>query len=384
MFGMAEEECLPAFVPIIMTSMTCSTCGLQLFHGSKRRELLNFVAIAHYFVILVMIACSVITVLMSPEKTEEAILILIFLAVSFGVFLFLRKNISQIERIFNGIECCLSEKDHAIIRKTDLWINLVPYVAVTLSMIAAAAAVVYFRSSIHQEVLKTGFMGNSTEWTSAALAYTGFLLNMKAVYSIIYCSIQIYTMVMVVFECMAQNLKSDLRKKLVEGATKQAISEIRTQLRFYWTWKQKADKYLNVFPFTWAVYLFLTVSLILTKLISQWQPHSFLTISMFFSALVTVSLISKWHLFTAPDKTMDDCMRLAFSLTDPRMTGKLGSEDVQLNHEIFSLHLEIVNAPKTYSTILGAVRLNFETLISYVGALINFAVMVINIRMAVK
>jgi hypothetical protein len=178
------------------------------------------------------------------------------------------------------------------------------------------------------------------------------------------------------------------------GATVESISQIRSQLRIYWHWKQKADKFLNIFPFIWAVYIFLTVSLILTKLIVEWRSkidrgHVFLMIYIFSCTLVIVGLLLKWHLFTAPDKTMDKCMQLVFALTDPRVNNNNESEthtlsEAKLHQEILSLHLEIGNAPKTYSTILGAIRLNFKTLISYVGGLVNFAVMIISIRMAVK
>ena len=55
---------------------------------------------------------------------------------------------------------------------------------------------------------------------------------------------------------------------------------------------------------------------------------------------------SEVDLFSAPDQTMDECVRLAFLLPDPRITSKRGSNDAQVNQEILSLHLEIANAPK--------------------------------------
>lgn len=121
-------------------------------------------------------------------------------------------------------------------------------------------------------------------------------------------------------------------------------------------------------------------------------------IYMFSCTLIVLGLLLKWHLFTAPDKTMDKCMQLVFALTDPRINNNNDenasliskevrsstSSEAKLQQEILSLHLEIGNAPKTCSTILGAIRLNFKTLISYVGGLVNFAVMIISIRMAIK
>jgi hypothetical protein len=123
-------------------------------------------------------------------------------------------------------------------------------------------------------------------------------------------------------------------------------------------------------------------------LIFEWHTSNtkdvYLMISMYSCCLIVFGLTIRWRMYTAPDKTMDDCMTLVFALTDPRVNGNQITSEAKLHQEILSLHLEIGNAPKTYSTILGAMRLNFKTLFSFFGGLINFAVMIISIRMAVK
>ena len=372
-------------LPIKLTKAICLSSGLPLFGREKCRRISQWVSKIYYLSLLIGLVHAVIVAASFPKKREDAIFIMVLLIVAFGVYFFLRRNISMIEQVFFGVQQYLSEKDMIYIRKKDLIMNVVYFTGLVTSVVVAATAIVLFRDAFRMELTSIGVAHSISDAGVVLVSFCGFMYYMKVVFGVITCSIQVYSITMIVFTCLVRNVRTTIQSALVAGPNVQAISQIRTQLRIYWNWKLRTDQILNVFPFIWLVYLFLTISLIFTKLIADWhtadEGFTFLVISAALAVLIIVCLLAKWHFFTRPDRTMDECMRLAFSLTDPRMTGKM---DAALNQEIHSLHLELGNAPKTYATILGTVRLNFETLISYVGALVNFAVMVINIRMALK
>ena len=379
----------PIPIPIRYTGWICFIYGLQIFSAGKKKGFWScYFSKCFYGSLIGMMIHAVQLIATTPEKVESATILLIFLSGAMGVYVFLRRNISKIERVFYGIECHLSEKDLIKIQKTDKWINVLHLSVLTAFSVLAVVYFVCNKTEIKSQLEKTG--PPLSDAMVVVITVIAFVYHMKVLYGIIACSIMLYSMTMVVFECMGQNLKRMIRQTLVDGPTVQSISLIRTQLRIYWNWKQKADKFLNVFPFIWAAYVFLTFSLVFTKLIFEWhtenQRQVFLMINMFSCLLIIIGLALKWHLYTAPDKTLDKCMQLVFSLTDPRTSirGNQVTADAKLHQEILSLHLEIGNAPNTHSTILGAVRLNFKSLISYIGALVNFSVMIISIRMAVK
>ena len=323
----------------------------------------------------------------SADRRENSIFVMILQLVSLGVYVFLRKNIGRIESVFFGIENQLSEKDLAHIGNKDKWIAVWQGSTCALTTLAMLVTVVQDRKLLREEFQ---YLGLTSDIVVVVVALFSFFFYMKIVCGVILCSIQIYSVSMVVFERLSHNLKRTIKETLVDGVTVQGIVMIRSQLRGYWHWKIKADKFLNVFPFIWAVYLFLSVALIMTKLIADWKTvrvtgNLFLINSTAFSLLILLVLALKWHLFTAPDRTMDKCMQLVFCMTDTRLSAKKSVQnDPQLEREILSMHLELANAPDTHSTILGAIRMNFASLISYFGALVNFAVMIINIRMAIR
>ena len=373
-------------IPARFVSFLCYCYGLRLFRKSAACErVCNLFAKVYYIALLLGIAHAIRIGVLIPNKIEECITLLILLFGSLCAYVFLRKNIRKIEKVWTALSVYLSQKDKNIIRKKDVFFGLLHTVVLSVSMIAGIVVIYMIRRWIQAEFVSFGWEKPS-DFKTVFMGVAGFLYYMQVVYSIISCSIGVYTTTMIIFEVLCQNIKSLILRTLSDGITVEAISRIRTVLRIYWSWKGRADRLLNVFPFIWMVYFFLSTSLILTKVIADWNtsfkmPQAFLVISLFFTALIACSLVMKWHLLTAPDKTMEKCLHMVFSLTDPRT---IKEKDSKLRQEIMSLHIEILNSPKTCSTILGSIRLSFETIVSYIGALVNFAVMVINIRMAVK
>ena len=372
-------------LPIRLTKYICLCSGLPLFASDKRERISRWISKIYYLSFLMGLLHAVLVAAAFPKKREDAIFIMMLLIVAFGICFYLRKNISMIEQVFCGVQQYLSENDMMYIRNKDLIMNLASVTTSVISVVVAVTAITLFRDAFREEMRSIGVAYSISDAAVVLLSFCCFIYYMNVVCGLITCSIQVYSITMIVFTCLARNVRTTIRSALAAGPNVQSISQIRAQLRIYWNWKLKTDQLLNVFPFIWLLYLFLTISLIFTKLIVDWhkadEGSPFLIICAALAVLVIGSLLSKWHLFMRPDWTMDECMRLAFQLTDPLITGKM---DAALNQEIHSLHLELGNAPKTYATILGIVRLNFKSLISYVTALVNFAAIVINIRHAIK
>ena len=371
-------------LPIEMIRLTCSLYGLRLMQGSCKYTLIFGILSKMYYAALVIgMIHSVYLCLYYPSAVEDSILIMILLLVAFGVYVFLRRHMCKIDQVLTGVARLLQDSDRDCIRRTDRWLSVMHLAVVLVSLAGAIANICLTLSTLRSEF--KAITGNLSDLSVIAVTLAGFVYYMIVVYGIISCSIQIYTITMVTFASLGQGVTAAVKQALRSGVTLQRVSDIRHQLRTYWHWKGKADSVLSVFPFIWATYLFLSTSLILTKLIAEWrdpsEERSFLLVSLFFSLLLIFSLALKWHLFTSPDKVMDSCLHLAFRLTD---IGCNDTQDPLLRQELLCLHLDLANAPATYSTIMGSVPLNFATLISYAGALVNFAVMVINIRTAVK
>ena len=168
--------------------------------------------------------------------------------------------------------------------------------------------------------------------------------------------------------------------------TAENICVVRKHLRIYWTVKTKMDQLLNIFPFIWLSYSFIGMTILFTRLIVDWtkdtQNDTFVLLACYISFQTWLCFLFKFCLFEAADRALQETMQMAFGLTDPRFRSTVIDEEVM--KQIHFLHHELTNCPNSYNTILGMVRFSRKTIINYVAALVNFAVMMINIRMALR
>ena len=388
--GSDGEACAPPPIPIQWTQFAIFNFGLRLFRNRRQCIVTSrIVAAVHYFILIMGLLDALYVCVTQASRREDSAVLFILTLNSLCVYVFLRKNISRIESVFVAVEPFLSHKDLQSIARSDKWINIVQWAIMVLSFACGALAAVFGKELFRREFVAYGltFLDSCSDGVAIVVSLLGYLVYMKIVCGIVLCSIHVYSVCMLVFGHMSRNLLHQVKRTLVDGASVASMTSTRLMLRNYWHWRQKADDVLNVFPFIWAVYLFLSTSLLLTKLVSEWQSRRpvnlFAVLCLAYAGVVAVSIAIKWPVLTAPDKTMNACLQQAFRLTDPRVTHAADDADQRLEREVMKLHLELANAPDTYSTILGSIRFNFETLISFSGALINFAVMIINIRSAI-
>jgi hypothetical protein len=213
---MTGSSCGQIPIPIKFTAVLCYWFGLRIFrHDKKCRYICNILAICYYISIVVGLARTVFVVATYPSKTEDAISLLIFLVGALIVYVFMRKNISQIEQVFRGIESNLTEKDLIKIKQTDKWINIMHHLCLLLSTIIAVWYFFCERNEIGRLMNSWGMQYSET--TVVILTTIAYCYYMKVLYGIIACSIQLYTITMVVFNCIGQNLMTLIKQSLIDG-----------------------------------------------------------------------------------------------------------------------------------------------------------------------
>ena len=369
------------------------TYGLQLFPSGSRCAAVTCALVSklYYLLLLMGLGYSIFAFASVPGYKEDAVLVIVILVVSVSIYSFLRRNVSAIEEVIAGAGKYLTPADLDHVRRTDSWI-MGFHLLTSAASLACAALAGYFGCNVVRREAESMpfFKQNSVVYIYLSLGI-GILFYLKFIYGVIVCSIQVYVITHTILGCLAHQVREAVRAPLTRRAVDVAsLSRVRFCLRSYWHWKGKADAVLNVFPFCWASFLFLSSSLMLSKVIADWgdasEPRTFLFVSLFFAILVLLSLTTTWHLMTEADKTMQDCVHLAFRVTDPRLVvpAATPAAAAEVRREILCLHMELANAPDTHATLLGSVRLDFATLISFAAGLVNFSVMIINIRSAVK
>ena len=204
-----------------------------------------------------------------------------------------------------------------------------------------------------------------------------------AISGIMCCSTGLYATIMTIFKLFCDNIK-EITLEVMNDMTAENICVVRKHLRIYWTVKTKMDKFINIFPFIWLSYSFVGMTILFTLMIVEWrqdtQNDTFTLLACYITFQTWLCFLFKFCLFEGADRAFQETMQTAFGLTDPRFK----STDEETMRQIHFLHHELTNCPNSYNTILGMVRFSRKTIINYVAALVNFAVMMINIRMALR
>lgn len=213
---MGNELRIP--IPIRFTGLLCFLYGLQIFRcGNKCRIMCNILSKFYYLLLIIGVAPAVKLVFHSDgSRIECGIVMMIFMMDAVAVYVFLRRNITKIERVLTGVSCYLTIKNMDKIKWTDRVIIMLHFAADILS---ASLAIPYFDH--HKKAIKHQFeeagLTDVTDTMVLMITIFAYVYHMKVLYGIIVCSIQLYTITMVVFNCMTENLMILIKQSLIDG-----------------------------------------------------------------------------------------------------------------------------------------------------------------------
>ena len=225
---------------------------------------------------------------------------------------------------------------------------------------------------------------------SIAMSILGVLVDGN-----VYSVMLFYTMIGFVFE--AYSMKLSLVLKLLNSKTSSVTSEeirgVRSQMDVYFILKERVERLSNIFPFFWMSFVMISITSYVSKGIREWE-QSLGEVAFIFHILCTtkylLSLYVVMKLRQNSDKKFNDSLEEAMCLTEKRESESSEVETrgdkmrkVLLNQELILLHNEVSNRISgTKSTISSMATFNQKTMVSFAGHIINFSVMIINIRVA--
>ena len=196
-------------------------------------------------------------------------------------------------------------------------------------------------------------------------------------------------MIGLVFEAYSMNFESSLEvftskeKKL----TREYITNTRLRLNVYIDLKHTAESLTNILPFLWLVYALMSSTSYLTKAVTEWDEkqhfsESSLVASLYYFVSHLVAIVFVLCIRSRGDKRFKKCIQKALSIAHQR-NYEVNARNVLINQELILLHNEIINRSRLAdTTVLSLTTFDAATLISFAGHIINFSVMIINIRMA--
>ena len=203
-----------------------------------------------------------------------------------------------------------------------------------------------------------------------------------------------YTMIGFVFEAYSMQLSSVLKSlnSQTSPVTSEEVRGVRRQMDVYFILKERVERLCSIFPFFWMSSVMIIITSYVTKGIRDWE-HSLgeasFVANILFTTKYLLSLYVVMKLRQNSDKKFNDSLEEAMSLTEKReSSSEVESrgdkmKEVLLNQELMLLHNEISNRIEgTKSTISSIATFNEKTMLSFVGHIINFSVMIINIRVA--
>ena len=361
--------------------------GLRFLEENKNRQrFAKFMTITYAFVWLAFTGSVGRKAILYKEKREVCLVVFFFLVCALISWITLHRNLGEIQQTLSSICIFFKEKDLKIMRKDDFFLFLI-----TLFLVLTANVVVTIYMFYNLDHLRIVMRrnGGPSFWLSDTLiilrGFSFFFSYGAVIGGIMCCSTGLYAMIMTIFKLFCYHIK-EITLEVMNNMTAKNICVVRKHLRIYWTVKTKMDKLINIFPFIWLSYSFVGITILFTLMIVEWkqdtQNDTFMVLACYITFHTWLCFLFKFCMFDGADRAFQETMQTVFGLTDPRFKPYVMDEDV--TRQIHFLHLELTNCPNSYNTILGMVRFSRKTIINYIAALVNFAVMMINIRMAIK
>ena len=322
----------------------------------------------------------------SGSKCEVALVVLFFLFCSLTCFIYLHRYIKKIETTLLSLHFFFTSKGLRRLERYDKLMLVSLAVLFFCTQICCMCYVKYNMKFFRSTMVKTGITEEFA--TDTTMISKGFLFVMAygiTINGIMACSNTMYTLIMVAFRIYCDVLKRAI-ERVRYHMTAESVCLIRKRLRFYWDAKSQMDRLINIFPFIWMSYSFVSTTVLFTLIVvesrNNIEQHPFVLLSAYLTLTAIFFFTLRFFIMETADNAFQKCYDAAFSLSHPRF--KTTVTDEQLRDQIYLLHHELTNCPKTNNTILGMARFSRKTIITFIAALVNFAVMMINIRMALK
>ena len=361
--------------------------GLKFLEDNKhRRRFANLMSIVYSCFWLGFTYHVIWVAAKTPAKREVCGVLFFFLGCALFSWISLRRNIEKIQQVLLSICIFIREKDLKIVKKYDFLMTFM-----TLFLFGSANAVAFTYIFTHLDIIRTVLRKNGVAeecLTNIFLMFRGFTFFFSygaTINGIVVCSTGLYATIMIIFKLFCNHIK-EITLQVMNDMTAENICVVRKHLRVYWTVKTNMDQLLNVFPFVWLSYCFVSITILFTLMIVDWKEqnerHPFVLLTCYLTFLTWVCFVGKFFMIESADRAFQDTLQAAFGLTDPRFRSTVTDE--KLMRQIHLLHHELTNCPKSHNTILGMARFSRKTIINYSAALVNFAVMMINIRMALR
>ena len=215
------------------------------------------------------------------------------------------------------------------------------------------------------------------------------------VYGGIAATIYFYLVIGFVFEAYSKNLMRfiDESTSKICDLRRQDVGDIRQKLNLYFQLKYKAESITNILPFLWLSYVLLSSTSHITKEVIDWDfekrsGEAALVVALLYFVTYKLAVLLPLKLRGRSDRCFQDSIQklLSFKLKTCA-SGCIKSSDyftrILLNQEIVLLHKEIYNSnDMAQSTVMYIAPFNEAAIVSFMGHIINFSVMVINIRIA--
>lgn len=221
-------------------------------------------------------------------------------------------------------------------------------------------------------------------WPLAVAAFS--ICSTGVIYGTIGASTRLYLMVMYYFGVFASFLNQQfLMISLKKDLSHHDIIRIRKKLRMFWDMKADADTTLGSLPFIWLIFEFFSVTTIFTRAVADWDEENriFLTLNLYCITINLLLMILTIVRTDQADMEFQKCLKTVFSMNDPRLI-EYPIPDQELSNQLTLLQSDLKNGPDVTATVLGMVHFDRRLMLSYSGALVNFSIMIINIRMAQK
>ena len=327
-----------------------------------------------------------IVVQKNKSKSEVVLVILFFLLCSLTSFIYLHRYIKKIETILLSLYFFFTSKGLRRLERYDRLMLISSASLFFCIQICCICYVKYHMKFFRSAMVKTGITEElETDTTMIAKGFMFATVYGITINGIMACSNTMYTLIMVAFRVYCDVLKRAI-EQVRFNMTAENVCLIRKRLRIYWDAKSQMDQLINIFPFIWMSYSFVSTTVLFTLIVVESRNHIEQHPFVFLSAYLTLTAIFfftlRFVIMETADKAFQKCCDAVFSLSHPRF--KTTVTDEQLRDQIYLLHHELTNCPKTNNTILGMARFSRKTIITFIAALVNFAVMMINIRMALK
>lgn len=372
------------------TRLWLLTFGIVLFDNGNRitHDLAFVFRILHIFVTTCYFVHTINGGVWDKDDLETTLVIVFHGVVSLFCYISVQRQMRGINGTLSSLRVFLTDGDVKNLGRIETWSVLTFLVIIKAAGTAGAILI----NQDARMMIKTfrNFNIDPSRYDNRTLSLVGIVVfyiygaTVLAITSSV--TMSIYFISLLVFRAFALRLLDDIRLTAYY-MTEERLGEIRKNLRTFWSLKVQLDGHLSIFPFAWTTNVFVTMTILFTRVVVNFEylrfHNPFTLVSVGLTFLFMAYFCIMFFFTETVDRVVDECTQAAFNLTDPRFRD-LMLQNLGIRREITLLHHDLTNRPKTHSTIVGMARVSKKTLITLTGALINFSVMVINIRMAVK